>query len=143
MKLKALTLALVVSLLVLATAVAQAEGKFNYIAPADVKAKMAAGAPLHLMDIQVEEEFAAHHLKGAYKTTAYPVKSAEEKAKLDGFVALAKKDAAPVVIICPRGAGGAERAYDYLKAQGIAESRLLILEKGQAGWPYPELLEKK
>jgi thiosulfate/3-mercaptopyruvate sulfurtransferase len=48
----------------------------------------------------------------------------------------------PVVIICPRGAGGAKRAYDHLARQGVADERLFILEQGQQGWPYPELLEK-
>jgi len=38
----------------------------------------------------------------------------------------------------PRGAGGAKRSYDYLKEKGIAEEGLLILEKGMAGWSYPE-----
>ena len=54
-----------------------------------------------------------------------------------------KADKAPVVIICPRGAGGATRTYDYLLSQGIAAERLLILEKGQEGWACPTLTEGK
>lgn len=37
---------------------------------------------------------------------------------------------------------GAENAYSYLKEQGVPEKRMRILEKGQNGWPYPEMLEK-
>ena len=42
-------------------------------------------------------------------------------------------------IVCPRGAGGAKRAYDYMEEKGIPKARLSILEKGQGGWPYKEL----
>jgi rhodanese-related sulfurtransferase len=127
--------------LCLAATAAQAKD-FNFISPGALKMKMDKGEPMHLMDIQVEDEYAAHHLRGAVKTCAYPVKSAEEKAKLDQFIATAKKDDLPVVVICPRGGGGAERAYRHLKESGIAEDRLLILEKGQQGWPYKDMLEK-
>ena len=47
-----------------------------------------------------------------------------------------------MVIVCPRGAGGAERTYDYLKSQGVAEKRMMILEGGQQDWPYKALLAK-
>ncbi|NIP26153.1 MAG: rhodanese-like domain-containing protein, partial [Phycisphaerae bacterium] len=41
-----------------------------------------------------------------------------------------------VVIVCPRGGGGAKRTYDYFKAKGVAEARLTILAGGQKDWPY-------
>jgi hypothetical protein len=47
-----------------------------------------------------------------------------------------------VVIVCPAGGSGARNTYDFLKAQGVPESRIRILEKGQRGWPYPELVTK-
>lgn len=127
---------------VLVAASAAFAGDFNYIEAEQVKTMIEKGHPMHLVDIQVEEEFNDHHIKGAIKTTAYPVKSDEDKAKLEDVTAKAKQDKNPVVIICPRGKGGAERTYNYMKDNGIAEERLLILEDGQAGWPYPELLEK-
>lgn len=43
----------------------------------------------------------------------------------------------------PGAPGGAERTYQYLAAKGVATSRLLILEKGQAGWNCPDLTEKQ
>jgi hypothetical protein len=48
-----------------------------------------------------------------------------------------------VVIVCPRGAGGARRTYNYLRDKGIAAERLLILEKGQEGWTCGALTEGK
>jgi hypothetical protein len=47
-----------------------------------------------------------------------------------------------VVIVCPRGAGGAKRAYDYMRKNNVPSEKLSILEKGIAGWPYKELFEK-
>ncbi len=47
-----------------------------------------------------------------------------------------------VVIICPKGKGGALNAYDYLKSKGVPENRLFILEGGIDDWPYPDLFVK-
>jgi len=45
-----------------------------------------------------------------------------------------------VALICPRGASGAERPYDYFKKHGIEERRLQILEGGQEAFnkAYPD-----
>ena len=117
-------------------------GSYQYLTPADVKQKIVDQAPMLLVDIQVEDEFASHHIVGALDTYAYPVKSDADRAKLNGVLQQALSNTDPVVIVCPRGAGGAKRAYDHLASQGVAGERLFILEKGQQGWSYPELLEK-
>lgn len=114
---------------------------YNYISAAALEARLTAKEPTHLVDIQVEEEFAKHHITGATATFAYPVKSDADKAKLEVTLSKLKSDNAPVVVICPRGAGGATRTYDYLLSQGIAAERLLILEKGQEGWACTALTE--
>jgi thiosulfate/3-mercaptopyruvate sulfurtransferase len=122
---------------------AVAADPYNYITAAALEARLTAKEPIHLVDIQVEEEFAKHHITGATATYAYPVKTEAEKAKLQAVLSKIKADQAPVVVICPRGAGGATRTYDYLLSQGIAAERLLILEKGQEGWACPTLTEGK
>jgi thiosulfate/3-mercaptopyruvate sulfurtransferase len=122
---------------------AGAADPYNYISAAALEARLTAKEPIHLVDIQVEEEFAKHHITGATATYAYPVKTEAEKAKLQAVLSKIKADQAPVVVICPRGAGGATRTYDYLLSQGIAAERLLILEKGQEGWACPTLTEGK
>lgn len=134
---------LLTGLLILATTVSAGEPpKYNYISVQALEARLTAGQPTNLVDIQVEEEFARHHIKGAVPTYAYPVKSAADTVKLDGVIGQLKENDHPVVIVCPRGGGGATRTYDYLLAQGIAAERLLILEKGQDGWVCAALTEK-
>ncbi|APG27389.1 hypothetical protein A7E78_05760 [Syntrophotalea acetylenivorans] len=118
-------------------------GSYHYISAAEVKQKVETQEGLLLLDIQVKKEFDQHHISGAIDTYAYPVKSETDRNKLAAVLGQAKTSAEPIVIICPRGGGGAKRAYDYLKSQDIAEGRLMILEGGQAKWPYEELLAKK
>jgi len=119
------------------------DGPYNYISAAELEARLTANQPVNIVDIQVEEEFAQHHIKGATPTYAYPVKSDTDRAKLDATVEQLKGNADPVVVVCPRGAGGAKRTYDYLQQQGIAAERLLILEKGQEGWACVPLTESR
>ena len=119
------------------------DGKYNYISAADLEARLTDSLPTNIVDIQVEEEFAQHHIKGATPTYAYPVKSDTDRSKLDATIEELNTNADPVVIVCPRGAGGAKRTYDYLLQQGISAERLLILEKGQAGWACIPLTESR
>lgn len=111
-------------------------GGYQYISAADLKAGIIQKESGLIVDIQVEDEFSAHHIDGAVATYAYPVKSGEDKEKLSTVLEQARQSNEQVVIVCPRGGGGAKRTYDYLKEEGIAESRLYILEGGQAKWPY-------
>jgi rhodanese-related sulfurtransferase len=117
--------------------------KYNYISATDLEARLNANQPTNIVDIQVEEEFAQHHIKGAIPTYAYPVKSDTDRAKLDATVKQLRTNDDPVVVICPRGAGGATRTYDYLLQQGISDERLVILENGQGGWTCAPLTEKQ
>lgn len=123
-------------------AMAAAEGSYNYLTAEALKAKLESKEALTLVDIQVEQEFGQHHLPGAVATYAYPVKSDDDRGRLDALLPQLQTNAEAIVIVCPRGEGGAKRAYDHLRGRGIAAERLVILEKGQAGWPYPELTEK-
>lgn len=114
---------------------------YPMISAADLEARLQAGEPTHIVDIQVEDEFSSHHIRGAIATHAYPVKTDADRAKLDAVVEQLLADDAPVVIVCPRGAGGATRTYDYLQSRKVPSERLLILEKGQQGWSCTELTE--
>ncbi len=116
------------------------EKTYNYYTAEQTKEAIEKGNNIILLDIQVEEEWNAHHIKGAIPTHAYPVKTDEERAKLD--VVLPQLDGEqPIIVICPGGANGAKRTIDYLQTKGIKEDRLFILENGQGKWPYNELLE--
>lgn len=115
---------------------------FKFYTADQLKQAIEKKTPLKIVDIQVDAEYKAHHIQGVIPTYAYPVKTEEEKAKLAKIVPELKASQDPIVIVCPKGGGGAKNTVQYFADQGIAESRLLILEKGQAGWPYAELLEK-
>jgi rhodanese-related sulfurtransferase len=115
---------------------ADASGDYNFISADALKARIDAKSPVTIVDICPVKQFAAGHIKGAKETNAYPVKTQAEKDKLAKLLPGIKASGDDVVIICPRGAGGAKRAYDFYKAQGVKENRLMILEKGMNGWPY-------
>jgi rhodanese-related sulfurtransferase len=118
------------------------KGSYNYLNAEALKARIERKEALILLDIQVEPEFGQHHIPAAVPTHAYPVKSEDERGRLDTLLPQLQANDDPIVIVCPRGEGGAKRTYDHLLGRGIAPERLVILEKGQAGWPYPELTEK-
>jgi len=119
-----------------------ADNTYNYISAPELESRLKDQQTINIIDIQVENEFTQKHIKGAEPTYAYPVKKATDRVKLDAAVKRLKSNSDPVVIVCPRGAGGARRTFDYLLEQGITFERLLILEKGQQGWTCEELTEK-
>lgn len=115
---------------------------YNYISPADLKQRLESNSKPLVIDIQVESDYAKHHVPGAVPTYAYPAKTDAEREKLKPAISKIMSTQEDVVIVCPGGASGAKNTIDYLKSQGVPEKRLLILEKGQRGWPYPELTVK-
>lgn len=130
---------MVMAALLLGCALTATAGSYNYVEQAQFKQWLEKGKDMTIVDIQVPAEFQQHHFKAALQTNAFPVKSAADKQKLDAVVpklAAAKND---VVVVCPRGGGGAKNTYDYLKSKGIDEKRIFILKEGMQGWPYKEL----
>lgn len=113
--------------------------KYNYIT-ADETAKLMRddASKLFLVDIQEKPDFAEEHLKGAISTYAYPVKTEEEKARLGALLSDIKPDQ-KVIIICPRGGGGADRAYDFYLSKGVKKENLLTLKGGQFEWPRDKI----
>ncbi|MEG0641791.1 MAG: rhodanese-like domain-containing protein, partial [Clostridium sp.] len=75
-------------------------------------------------------------------TYAYPAKTSQDTGKLDTVLDKLNASKDPIVVICPGGAGGATRSIDYLTSKGVDAKKLYILEKGQKGWKYDNLLEK-
>jgi rhodanese-related sulfurtransferase len=128
-------------LLVTVLGTAALASSYNYLAPVQMKAWLESGKKMQIVDIQVPAEFQKHHLKGSVETGAFPVKSAEEKQKLDRVIPALAAGREDIVVVCPRGGGGAKNTADYLKEKGIAEGRIFILENGMQGWPYKELAE--
>lgn len=118
-----------------ATMAISAEG-YNYITADELNARLAAGSPMIIVDICPVDQFAKGHIKGSIETNAFPVKTDEEKARLAKILPKIKASGDDLVIVCPRGGGGAKNTVDYYKAGGVEEKRLLILEKGMDNWPF-------
>lgn len=133
-------LSCVVALFLLCAAMPMTALAYNYMSAEEVRQGILQKKQLTLVDIQVEKEFRRHHIQGAVPTFAFPVETEEERARMAAAISALKVNNALAVVVCPRGGGGAKRAYDHLVASGIAENRVFILTKGQAAWPYPELL---
>ena len=80
---------------------------YHYVAPQDMKTWLESGKELLIVDIQPAKDFSRQHFSGAIETNAFPVESAEEQKRLDLAVSAAKGNARDVVVVCPRGKGGA------------------------------------
>jgi rhodanese-related sulfurtransferase len=125
-----------VLLLVAGSGWAASSDGYNYIAPDALQKRITEGSPMILIDICSVDQFAAGHIKGSIETNAYPVKTDAEKARLAKYLPQIKTASEDVIIVCPRGGGGAKNTFDFYKSNGVEEKRLLILEKGMEKWPY-------
>ena len=131
---KALGIASMLLLLFCATVSA---ADYNFVSQDKFKEWLSTGKKTIIVDIQVADEFSKRHFPGSLETNAYPVKTDEERNRLDAVLEKINASKDEVVIVCPRGGGGAKNTYDYLKAKGVAEKRLFILEKGMEGGRTP------
>lgn len=113
---------------------------YQYYTAEELKEAIENDQPVFILDVQVEEEFEQHHIVGAVPTYAFPTETDEQKERVISLIPEMEATDAPVVIVCPRGGGGATRAIDALTEAGFPVERLFILEKGQQNWPYEELL---
>lgn len=112
---------------------------YNYISAEETADLMRKDASkVVLVDIQEKPGFDKEHLNGAVATYAYPVKKEDEKARLEALLPTFKADQ-KIVIICPRGGGGADRAYDFYLSKGVKKEQLFTLTKGQEGWPREKI----
>ena len=130
---------LLLVLLLLGGAALAIAGSYNYVEPAQFRQWLEQGKDMAIVDIQVPAEFQQHHFKGSLETNAFPVKTADEKQKLDQLLPKLAATQNDVVVVCPRGGGGARNTHDYLKEKGVSEKRIFILKEGMQGWPYQDL----
>lgn len=118
-----------------------AAGSYNFVKADDFRTWLQEGKKMSIVDIQPAADFQKQHFQGAIETNAYPVKTAESRQLLDKTVPQLSAATEAIVVICPRGGGGAKAAYDFFISKGIDEKRLFILEGGMLGWPYKSLVQ--
>lgn len=106
----------------------------------ELKARLDAGKPTILVDIQPKNAYNERHFYGAIRTFAYPAKSETDTDSLVQAVRMYDSTGNDVVIIGPRGAKAEERALDFLVSRGIPEGKLFILKGGINSWPYKDML---
>lgn len=133
-------LATLVVLLVSLYSVASAldEKKYNYIDAQTAAELIRQNAKIVILDIQEKDDFDKEHLKGALPTYAYPVKTDAQKASIEAVLAkITPED--KVIVVCPRGGGGADKTYDFLLEKGLSKAQIVTLKNGQKGWPRDEI----
>lgn len=113
---------------------------YQFVSAQKARELIVGNVPLAIVDVQREVSFKKRHIQGAEGTYAYPVVSETDRQKLDGVIKKVKHGKQTVVVVCPVGAGPAKRAVDCMVKAGIDPARLYILEHGQGGWPYKDLL---
>ena len=96
---------------------------FNYLEADQFKEWITTEKPVIIVDIQVKNEFTAHHFPNSMETNAFPVKTEAQKKMLDQAVKTYEQTGYDVVVVCPRGGGGAKRCYSYLQSRGIPEKK--------------------
>jgi rhodanese-related sulfurtransferase len=109
---------------------------YNYISAADLQKRLQAKSPMILLDICPVEQFAKGHIPGAIETNAYPVDTDEQRERLAKVLPKIQASPDDVIILCPRGGGGAKKTFDFYKSKGVDPKRLIILEKGMDAWPF-------
>jgi rhodanese-related sulfurtransferase len=126
------------AMFLVATAVSWAASAYgyNYLSAADLQKRLQAKSPMILLDICPVEQFAKGHIPGSIETNAYPVDTDEQRERLAKVLPQIQASKDDVIILCPRGGGGAKKTFDFYKSKGIDPKRMLILEKGMDAWPY-------
>ena len=99
---------------------------YNFISAESLSNRINSGFSMIIVDICPVEQFAEGHIKGSIETNAYPVKTKAEKARLAEHLPKIKASTDDVVIVCPRGGGGAKRTFGFYRDHGVEKDRLLI-----------------
>ena len=99
-----------------------AEPPLNSIAVASLKARIASGAPLTLLDVRSPEEFELEHIPGAINIPVDTLTGALDRVPRGR----------PVVTVCAKGHGRSRGAAATLSAAGLPD--VAFLEGGLAAW---------
>ena len=110
---------------------------WQYKTADETKAMLDAQEGVIILDTRTDDMYSVGHIPGAYHVPCFPVDTAEKEQLLkDAVPNLGGED--PIVVVCKTGNKGAKRAISLLQDEGVAASRLFILEGGGEGWTFSE-----
>lgn len=121
---------------------ATADVKYQYYTAEQLKTAIENKDAMYILDIQPKDAYNEHHIVGAIPTYAFPADTDELRENFNSVIEDLKAIKDPIIIVCPGGGKGAQNTHAYLLEKGIPAEQMFILEKGQKGWPYEDLLEK-
>ncbi len=107
---------------------------YNFITMKQFRSDIKVSEKYLLLDIQTKSDFVKDHFKGAIGTNAYPVKSINDKRKLDNVLSLLRSSDKNIIIINPKNNDSARRAFNHLKSIGIKQNRMFILDGQKSSW---------
>ncbi len=115
---------------------------YQYIEPADLKAKIDAGEGMILLSVQTKENYReTGHLPNSIATYAFPANTAELRENLDDEADALKENNLPIYVMCHGGKDGAFNSIThYVNKHDIDQTRFFIIKGGITAWPFKEML---
>lgn len=116
--------------------------QFQYIEPADLKAKMDAGEAMIQLSVQTKENYReTGHLPNSIATYAFPANTNDLLENLEDEVDALKENNLPIYVMCHGGKDGAFNSITYyVNEHKIDQSRFFIIKGGITAWPYKDML---
>ena len=116
--------------------------EFQYIEPADLKAKMEAGEEMIQLSVQTKENYReTGHLPNSIPTYAFPANTADLLENLEDEADALKENDLPIYVMCHGGKDGAFNSITYyVNEHKIDQSRFFIIKGGITAWPYKDML---
>ena len=115
---------------------------YQYIEPADLKAKIEAQEPMILLSVQTKENYReTGHLPNSIPTYSFPANTAELRENLDDEVDALKENDLPIYVMCHGGKDGAFNSIThYVNKHKIDQTRFYIIKGGITAWPFKDML---
>jgi len=111
----------------------------QYVSPETFREWYAQGKAL-VVDVQTYGGYVQMHFPGSIPTYAYPVRTPDQKKRVEAVIPAINRTDKPVVLVCPGGVTGAPNARTHLLSRGIPNSRLFVLRGGTFGFPWKNMM---
>ncbi len=111
----------------------------QYVTPEQFREWYTQGKAL-VVDVQTYQGYTQMHFPGSLPTHAYPVRTPDQKKRVEAVIPSLKNSKKPVVLVCPGGITGAPNARLHLLSKGIPNRRLYVLQGGTWGFPWKDMM---